>query len=487
MENMNINFNSDFAMIINGERVTTKETISVINPANEQVVGLAPECTEELLNLAVLAAKHAFPAWSCLPYTKRQEMLHRMAAVLEENIEPLSRLLTAEQGKTLNDAAMEIGGAAYWLKETAKMTLPEKINDDSAAHRSATHHIPLGVVGAIAPWNYPIGLAAFKLASALLTGNTVVLKPSPFTPLTTLKIGELLQTVLPLGVLNVVSGSDQLGPWMTRHPGFAKISFTGSTATGKRVMAGAAATLKHLTLELGGNDAAIVLPDVDVDTVAKCIFWASFGNSGQICLAAKRIYIHSDIYEPMKKAIVDYAKTIRVGNGAEPGVHLGPIQNRPQYDRVIDLIRDAMDNKYTFLMGGMPQEQQGFFVPITILDNPPENSRIVQEEQFGPVLPLIKYDNIDDAIRQANATEYGLGATVWSKDTEAGLAVANRLEAGTVWVNEALGLTPFVTFAGHKQSGLGSESGEEGLLAYTMPQTIAVRSDAATWQGVPQT
>lgn len=473
-------------MIINRERVSTKETIPVINPANEQIIAQAPECTEELLNLAVVAAKQAFPSWSGLPYAERQDLLNQMAGALEANIGPLSQLLTAEQGKTLNDAAMEIGGAAYWLRETAKLTLPVKVNDESAEHKSVTRHIPLGVVGAIAPWNYPIGLSAFKIASALLTGNTVVLKPSPFTPLTTLKIGELMQTILPAGVLTVVCGSEQLGPWMTGHPGFAKISFTGSTATGKRVMAGAAPTLKHLTLELGGNDAAIVLPDVDVDTVAKCIFWAAFGNSGQICLASKRIYIHADVYEPMKKAIVDYAKTIRVGNGTEAGVHLGPIQNRQQYERVIDLIRDSKDNNYQFLMGGIPDNEQGFFVPITILDNPPENSRIVQEEQFGPVLPLLKFDDLEDAIQRANATEYGLGATVWSKDTDAGLAVANRLEAGTVWVNEALGLSPFVTFAGHKQSGLGSESGLEGLLAYTVPQTIAVRTDAITWQGVPQ-
>ncbi len=294
-----------------------------------------------------------------------------------------------------------------------------------------------------------------------------------------------MQAVLPEGVLNVISGADQLGPWMTSHPGFTKISFTGSTATGRKVMAGAAATLKHLTLELGGNDAAIVLPDVDVETVAKCIFWASFGNSGQICLAAKRIYIHAGVYDRMKNAIVAYAKTINIGNGADSSVQLGPIQNRQQYERVVDLIKDSMDNGYHFLMGGMPVEQKGFFVPITIIDNPPQNSRIVQEEQFGPVLPLIKFENIEEAVEMANATEYGLGATVWSADPVRGLEVGQQLQAGTVWINEALGLSPFVTFAGHKQSGLGAESGKEGLLEYTIPQTIAVRKNANSWAGVP--
>ncbi|PSL50344.1 aldehyde dehydrogenase (NAD+) [Chitinophaga niastensis] len=479
-------FNSDFTMTINGKSVTTTSKITVINPANEEIVGYAPDCSRELLDSAVGAAHSAFPSWSVVPFTARQNLLHQMASALEANVGPLSRLLTAEQGKTLSDAAMEIGGAAYWLRETAKMTLPETVNNDSSAHRSVTRHVPLGVVGAIAPWNYPIGLAAFKLASALLAGNTVVLKPSPFTPLTTLKLGELMQTVLPEGVLNVISGSDELGPWMTSHPGFAKISFTGSTATGRKVMAGAAATLKHLTLELGGNDAAIVLPDVDIQTVAKCIFWASFGNSGQICLASKRIYIHKDIYGPMKQEIVNYAKTIKMGNGTDPDVQLGPIQNRPQYERVLDLIRDAQDNGYKFLMGGMPTAQKGYFIPLTIIDNPPEHSRIVQEEQFGPVLPLIEFDNIEDAIARANATDYGLGATVWSADAAAALAVGQRLQAGTVWINEALGLSPFITFAGHKQSGLGTESGREGLLAYTVPQTIAVRQNAGTWQGVPK-
>lgn len=408
-----------------------------------------------------------------------------MADALEVNIGSLSAILTAEQGKTLNDAAMEIGGAAYWLRETAKMTLPETTNDENAEHRSITRHVPLGVIGAIAPWNYPIGLSAFKLAFALLAGATVVLKPSPFTPLTTLKVGEIMQSVLPEGVLNVISGSDQLGPWMTSHPGFAKISFTGSTAKGRKVMAGAAATLKHLTLELGGNDAAIVLPDVEVDTVAKCIFWAAFGNSGQICLASKRIYIHAAIYDDIRDALVNYAKTIKMGNGADPNIQLGPIQNHQQYERVVDLIRDSKDNGYNFAMGGMPAGQKGFFVPITIIDNPPQNSRIVQEEQFGPVLPLIKFDRIEDAIEQANATEYGLGATVWSADPAKGLEVGQQLQAGTVWINEALALSPFVTFAGHKQSGLGAESGKEGLLEYTISQTIAVRQSANTWAGVP--
>jgi len=481
-----INFNGSFTMTIDGTSITTTDRIEVINPATETVIGHAPNCTEELLDTAVASAAKSFVSWSKVPFPKRQEYLIKMADSLSENIIPLSQLLTSEQGKTLSDAAMEIGGAAYWLRETAKLTLPETINDHSPEHRSVTKHVPLGVIGAIAPWNYPIGLATFKLSSALLAGNTVVLKPSPFTPLTTLKMGELFQQVLPAGVLNVVSGSDNLGAWMTSHPGFDKISFTGSTQTGRKAMAGAAATLKHLTLELGGNDAAIILPDVDVAVVAKAIFWASFGNSGQICLAAKRIYIHKDVYEQMKSTLVAYAETINIGDGTDPASQLGPIQNRPQYDRIIDLIKDSKTNGHHFLTGGLPMQQTGFFIPLTIIDNPPHDSRIVQEEQFGPILPLIRFESVEEAIALANATDYGLGATVWTADVEAGYAIADQLEAGTVWVNEALGLSPSVTFAGHKQSGLGSESGLGGLLEYTVPKTIAVRQNANTWEGVPK-
>ncbi|RZJ76693.1 MAG: aldehyde dehydrogenase family protein [Flavobacterium sp.] len=481
-----MDFNAAFTMSIDGKCETTADQITVINPATEKIVAKAPDCTREMLDKAVDAAGKAFLKWSKVPYAERQAFLNKMADLLEQNVTDLSRLLTAEQGKTLSDASMEIAGAAYWLRETAKLSLPETVNDHSKQHRSVTRHIPLGVIGAIAPWNYPIGLATFKISSALLAGNTVVLKPSPFTPLTTLKMGELFQQILPAGVLNVVSGSDGLGPWMTSHPGFAKISFTGSTQTGRRVMAGGAATLKHLTLELGGNDAAIVMPDVDVQLVAKAIFWASFGNSGQICLAAKRIYIHKDVYEPMKQALAAYAKTISVGDGTDPRSQLGPIQNRQQYDRIIDLLQDSKDNGYQFLLGGLPERKSGYFVPLTLIDNPPHHSRIVQEEQFGPVLPLIMFDNIEEAITLANSSDYGLGASVWTTDANAGLAIAEQLQAGSVWVNEALALSPSVAFSGHKQSGLGSESGLSGLLAYTVSQTISVREDVKTWVGIPK-
>ena len=466
---------TEFTMTIGGTGVAGGTSFGVLNPVNEEIVGRAPDCSRAQLDDAVAAARKAFPAWKATPYAERQKAVTDIAKVLAGNIDVLKRLLTAEQGKPLANAAADVMGGAHWCQSMATLVLPVTVNEDSPTRRSETRHVPLGVVGAIAPWNFPILLACFKIAPALLAGNTVVLKPSPFTPLTTLKIGELLRGVLPPGVLNVVSGGDELGPWMTSHKGIDKISFTGSSQTGRKVMASASPSLKRVTLELGGNDAAIVLADIDVQKTAQELFWAAFGNSGQVCIATKRMYVHKDVYKPLQEALVAYAKTVKVGDGAEQGTQLGPIQNRLQYQRVLSLIQDAKDNGYKFLLGGLPESQKGFFVPITIIDNPPENSRIVQEEQFGPVLPLIEFDDVEDAIARANSSEYGLAASVWSGDVDRALAIGERLSAGTVWINEAQHLSPFSSFGGHKQSGVGVENGLDGLLEYTAVQTITVK------------
>lgn len=463
---------NDFKMLIGGELVSGSATFDVVNPATEQVIARAPDASKEDLDRAVAAARTAFPGWAATPIEMRKAKLNELAGAVFAAAEPLKKLLTSEQGKPLGDAEFEIMGSAMWLQGAAMLDLPVTVNEDTAERYSETRHVPVGVVGAIAPWNFPMVLAMFKLGPALLAGNTVVLKPSPFTPLTTLKFGEIAASILPPGVLNVVSGGDQLGPWMTSHPGFDKISFTGSTQTGRRVMASAAATLKRVTLELGGNDPAIVMPDADVAKVAEKLFWAAFLNNGQICVATKRLYVHKDVYEPLKEALVAYAKTVKVGDGAEPGTQIGPINNRLQYQRVLGLIQDAKDKGYTFLIGGEKSDAPGYFVPITIIDNPPEDSRIVQEEQFGPVLPLIKFDDLDDVVARANGTEYGLGASVWGTDEDAAYALAGRIASGTVWVNETQHLSPLAAFGGMKQSGVGVEGGVEGLLEYTNAQTL---------------
>lgn len=463
-------------MLIGGVLVDGPTSFQVVNPANGSVIGTAPECDRQHLDLAVSAAREAFPSWSATPDGERSKLLKAAAGALETNADRLARLLTSEHGKPVADSMMEIHGAAHWLRSIADMTIPSTTNEDSAVRLSQTRHVPIGVVGAISPWNFPFLLSFWKIAPALKAGNTMVLKPSPFTPLAILEAGALLAEILPTGVLNIVTGGDDLGPWLTVHPGIDKVTFTGSTATGKLVMQSAATTLKRLTLELGGNDAAIVLPDVDVDKVAQDIFWASFRNSGQVCVATKRLYVHVDVYEALTAALVRYAKTVKMADGSEQGTQLGPIQNKPQYDRVIDLLEDCRSNGMRFLIGGECDPQaQGYFVPITMIDNPPEGSRIVQEEQFGPILPILKFEDIEDVIARANASEYGLAGAVWSGSPDAAMAVAERLETGTVWVNEAIVMAPGQPFAGHKQSGFGVENGLAGLLEYTVPKTFTVR------------
>jgi len=468
-----------YPMTIDGQAITTDQTIPVINPATEAVVATAPDCTKDQLDEAVAAARAAFPLWRARPYAERQAALRAIAATIAENADDLMRLLTAEQGKSHADALGEIHAAAWWIGVVADQQLPETVTDAMPGQRSITTHVPLGVVGAIVPWNFPILLAVWKIGPALLTGNTLVLKPSPFTPLSTLRIAQLLQGVLPPGVLNVICGGDSVGPWMTEHPGINKISFTGSTATGRRVMQNASVNLKRLTLELGGNDAAIVLPDADVDAIAEPLFWAAFKNSGQVCVAAKRVYVHDSIYDRVASALAGVAAKVKLGNGADEGTQLGPVQNRPQFDRVKGLVDDSRAAGHRFIVGGEVPTNQGFFVPVTIVDNPPEDSRVVQEEAFGPVLPLLRYSDLDDAIARANACEYGLGGSVWSSDHAAAAKVAARLETGTVWINSAQGLTPFAAFAGHKQSGIGVENGQDGLLEFTVPQTIHLPREAA--------
>lgn len=468
-----------FPNLINGELVTTEVSLDVVNPANEQVIGRVPACGAAELDRAVAAARAAFKTWSKTPVDDRRAVIRNMAAAIDANFEELYRLLTSEQGKPHQQAQFEIGGCSAMMNAQSTLTLEETINEDSDQRFSRTRRVPVGVVAGIVPWNFPVLMAVQKIAPAILSGCTIVLKPSPFTPLTTLKFAELIKDIVPAGVVNIITGEDSLGPLMTSHPDIDKITFTGSTATGKRIMEGASKDLKRITLELGGNDASIVLPDADVAKVAEQLFWSSFTNAGQICVAAKRVYIHEDIYDEMSAAIADYAKTVTVGDGANQGTGVGPIQNKKQFDRVCELIEDAKTNGYKFLVGGdVDPSGSGYYVPITILDNPPEDARIVAEEQFGPVMPLMKFSTDDEVIARANNSDYGLAGAVWTKDTERGVAIAEQLETGTVWINEFLHLSPFAPFGGHKQSGFGAEYGIEGLKEFTYSQVITVKKDA---------
>lgn len=471
---------TQYKNLINGELFDNGEWLDVVNPANEEVIGQVPACSEDDLNNAVAAARAAFRGWSKTPIEERRAAMQEIGNIIGEHKDELMRLLTSEQGKPHAQAASEIGGAKPMMHAQSTLNLEETINEDSDTRLSRTRRVPVGVVGGIVPWNFPVLMALQKIGPAILSGCTIVLKPSPFTPLTTLRIAELIKDVTPPGVINIITGEDELGPMITGHPDIDKITFTGSTATGKKIMEGASKDLKRITLELGGNDASIVLPDADVEKVAEQLFWSSFTNAGQVCIAAKRVYIHEDIYDDLSKAIAEYAKNVKVGDGAQQGTGVGPIQNRKQYERVLELIQDAKDNGYKFLVGGEAEKDiPGYYVPITILDNPPEDARIVAEEQFGPVMPLMKFSTTDEVIKRANNSEYGLAGAVWTNDTDEGVRVAEQLETGTVWVNEFMQLSPFSPFGGHKQSGFGVEYGEEGLKEFTYAQVITVKREKA--------
>ena len=471
---------TDYKNLIDGKMVDNGQWLEVLNPATEQVVGRVPSCGKEELDSAVAAARRAFTQWKKTTAEERQQVVQGIAAAIKENADELYRLLTSEQGKPHAQAQQEIYGAAGLAAAQSTLTLDDVINQDDDTRLSRTRRVPVGVVGGIVPWNFPIMMAIQKIVPALVAGCTIVLKPSPFTPLTTLRIAELIKDVVPAGTVNIITGEDTLGPLITGHPDIDKITFTGSTATGKKIMEGAAGDLKRITLELGGNDASIVLPDADVQKVAEQLFWSSFSNAGQVCIAAKRIYIHEDIYDDLSKAIAEYAKTVVVGDGSQQGTGVGPIQNKKQYERVLELIQDAKDNGYKFLTGGDKDPSgTGYYVPITILDNPPEDARIVAEEQFGPVMPLMKFGSVDEVIERANNSDYGLAGAVWTKDTDKGVEIAEQLETGTVWINEFMQLSPFAPFGGHKQSGFGAEYGIDGLKEFTYPQVITVKRDAA--------
>jgi len=467
--------NTQLTMTIGGQATSSAASIPVIDPATGEAFAQAPDASQAQLDEAVAAARHAFAPWSATPLNERRAILGNVAGVLMTHLDTLATLLTQEQGKPLARAKEEIMISAHWCAEVAKLT-PETLTlEDTPDTLVQVRRVPLGVVGAIVPWNFPVALAFFKIAPALLTGNTVVLKPSPNTPLTALKLGELLRDVLPPGVLNVISGGDALGPWLSSHPGIDKISFTGSTATGRKVMASASATLKRLTLELGGNDAAIVMPNVDVDAIAPVLFWGAFANSAQFCLAIKRLYIHEDIYDKLADALAKLARQVRVGPGANPESELGPVQNQALFERLKGLVADCQSHGWRLLAGGQPISTNGYFFPATLVDNPPDSSRIVQEEPFGPILPLLRFRTIDEVIQRANHSPYGLGGSVWCRDQSLALSIAQRLQTGTVWVNEIHTLSPHKPMAGHKQSGLGVEQGIEGMLAYTQPQTISLK------------
>jgi acyl-CoA reductase-like NAD-dependent aldehyde dehydrogenase len=459
---------------IDGKAEASDSAFDVINPATGQAFARCPDASREQLDRAVVAARKAFPAWSGLSFEERRGYLHRFAQALREQAADLTELLVREQGKPLSAAWAELRHAPEQMERLSSIEIGPELLREEGNTRIELRYRPLGVVGIITPWNVPIAIAVGRISQALYTGNTAVHKPSPFTPLTALRLGEIGRGIFPAGVLNVIAGGNDMGPWLTEHPGIDKVSFTGSVSTGKKVMASAAGNLKRFTLELGGNDAAIVLDDVDPKAAAPQLFWAAFANCGQICVAIKRLYVQERIYEPLCQELAKVARSVNIGDGMDPATEIGPIQNKVQYERVLGLLENTRRLGVRILCGGNAIDRPGYFVEPTIVADIQEGSRLVDEEPFGPILPVLRFRDVDDAIRRANNTRYGLGASVWTNDLKKGAAIAARLEAGTTWVNQHRTPDPFIPFGGAKESGFGREYSALGLKSYMEAQVLSV-------------
>lgn len=468
-----------FNMIIDGAPVQSGRLIEVVNPATGRPFATVAAGDAGHVDQAVAAARAAFPAWSALPDAERRAYVMRLADLLEANMPEFMELVTRETGKPLGGlnnvgAGMEVGGAIAWTRVTASLDIPVDVIQDNADARIEVHRKPLGVVGSITPWNWPLLICIWHIMPALRAGNTVVLKPASLTPVATLRLVELANQVLPKGVLNVVTGEAEVGSAMSAHPGIAKMVFTGSTPTGRHIMQNAAATLKRLTLELGGNDAGIVLPDVDPKAVAARLFAAAFHNNGQTCACLKRLYVPDALYEDICAELARLAREVKVGDGLDPATQLGPIQNAAQRQRVASLVEDAREKGARILAGGHALEGDGYFYAPTIIADARPGMRVVDEEQFGPALPVIRYSDLEDAIAQANASENGLGGSIWTSRPAEAAGLALRLESGSVWINEHGAIQPDAPFGGVKQSGVGVEFGMYGLEEYLSLQTVKI-------------
>lgn len=468
------------SLVIDGRKLAgDRGTLPVIDPALGEAFAECPNASPAQLDEAVAAAGRAFEQWQHSTCAERRALLEAIAARIEQNAPELAEIIVREQGKPLALAHMEVGGAVAWTRATAALELPVELIEDRPGKRIELHRRPLGVVGSITPWNWPLMIAVWHIMPALRAGNAVVIKPSELTPLNTLRLVELIDEVAPPGLVNAVAGGGALGREISGHPGIQKIVFTGSTRTGQDIMRNAADTLKRLTLELGGNDAGIVLPGTDIGAIAEGVFGSAFLNMGQTCAALKRLYVHESQYEDMCRHLVAIAARQKVGNGLDEGTSFGPIQNRDQFERVCELVEDARAAGARILCGGEPLPGKGYFYPPTLVADIADGTRLVDEEQFGPVLPVIRYRDVDEAVRLANASTNGLGGSVWSGDPEAARAVANRLECGTVWINGHAEVLPHCPFGGCKMSGFGVEFGLEGLLEYTRPQLLNINLPTA--------
>lgn len=464
----------------------------VHDPATGDVIALAPIRGAEDVDAAIAAATKIQPEWASWSHEERSEALNRAADAVEAVAEPLAELLSRETGKPLNgpNARFEVGACAAWLRTAAALELPSETVVDDGTTRATLSWRPLGIIGAIGPWNWPMMISVWQIAPALRMGNAVVVKPSENSPLSVLALGWVLNQALPEGVLTVVPGEREVGAKIVRHPEIRKVMFTGSTETGRRIVEASAPNLTRLTLELGGNDPGIVLDDIfdgkdesERRTIAEALFWGAFINTGQTCAAMKRLYVSDAVYDSVCSELLAVAKDVPMGRGLEEQNLLGPLQNRAQFEIVDRLVDDAkrrggatldgMIEGARVLCGGFPdRDAPGYFYPTTLVADIAPDAALVEEEQFGPALPIVRYSDIEWAVSEANRLDVGLGASVWSSNLERARGVANRLEAGTVWINNHGAVDPRIPFGGVKGSGYGLEFGVEGLKAVAAARVI---------------
>ncbi|RSL90683.1 hypothetical protein CEP52_014521 [Fusarium oligoseptatum] len=449
-----------FSNVIAGALRSSAHLGHGINPSTREPLWDVPIATAQDLEDAVSAAQEASAKWSSTPIDR---------ALLSYC------LLKAEKPPQFGDLEVEHALDFFKFYATLPEPQPEIIQDDADLRLTLTYG-PIGIVGAICPWNYPLVLAVGKIVPALLTGNCVITKPSPYTPYSIIKFTEIIRHIFPTGVIQAMHGGDDLGPRICSHPAIQKISFTGSTATGKMIMASASSGLKNVTLELGGNSASIIFPDVDIDIVAPQVALGSFFNSGQLCVASKRVYVHKDIYDAFLSKMVEVVKSWKVGSPSTPGgVMLGPVQNEMQYNVVRSILKDSVDKGYRFALGGHLQaDSSSFIIPPSIVDNPPDDSRVVKAEAFGPIVPVQSWSDEDELLSRVNNTPTGLGGAVWSSDIDRAHRIASRIHAGTIWINSFEKPLPQAYLAGHKESGVGGEWGRHGLLSFLQPPDISL-------------
>lgn len=461
-------------------------TIDVVNPTTGNVIAKVSEGTRKDVDLAVAAAQKAYnTVWGLkTPGQERGKLLIKLAELIEANADEIAAIETLDNGKTFRDArGFDVPEAAAvfryyggWADKIEGKTI--EVNPTKFAY---TLHEPIGAVGCIIPWNFPLLMLSWKLGPALATGNTIVLKPSELTPLTALRVCQLINEAgFPPGVVNIVNGyGTTVGAGIAEHPHLEKVAFTGSTLVGRSIMKAAANTnLKKVTLELGGKSPNIIFNDADLEQAVK---WAAFGilfNHGQCCCAGSRVYVQSGIYDEFAKAFTDHIKTLQVGDPFDEGIYQGPQISQTQQDRIMNYIESGKKEGATVVLGGNKHGSDGFFVQPTVFTDAKPDMTIVKEEIFGPVVVLIKFEDEDDIIHQANDSMYGLAAAVFSRDVTRALSVAHRLHAGTVWVNCYNKLHSNVPFGGYKTSGFGRELGEYALQNYTNVKAVHVNLHA---------